>query len=86
MLPIMDTGNLMSLASRREYEQRIRHRYRQAGWAEKRRILDEFCANCRYPRKHAIRLLNGPPAAAKPVRKLRRPRGVTYRPGVIRIF
>ncbi len=76
----------MSLASRREYGQRIHHRYRQAGWAEKRRILDEFCANCRYHRKHAIRLLNGPPATGKPVRKPRRPRGVTYRPAVIRIL
>jgi hypothetical protein len=74
----MDTGNLMSLASRRDYWQRIYRRYGEARGREKQRILDEFCANCSYHRKHAIRLLNGPPPGRKPVGKRRRPRGRTY--------
>jgi hypothetical protein len=82
----MDTGDFMSLTSRREYWQRIYSRYDQARGPEKRRILDEFCANCRYHRKHAIRLLNGPPPAGKLVGKLRRPRGVTYSSRVISVL
>src|ERR1700737_1824329 len=60
MLPVMDTGNRMSRTSRRDYLQRIYPRYQKARRAEKQRILDEFCANCSYHRKHAIRLLNHP--------------------------
>src|SRR5207245_10264987 len=77
MLPVMDTGNRMSRASRWDYLQRIYPRYRKASRAEKQGILDEFCANCSYHRKHAIRLLNRPLAAAKPARR-RRARGRTY--------
>ena len=73
----MDTGNLMSRPSRREYWQQICPRYQRASRAERQRILDEFCANCGYHRKHAIRLLNGSPPAAK-ARPRRRRRGVTY--------
>lgn len=77
MLPVMDTGNVMSRASRRDYWQRIYPRYQRARGAEKQRILDEFCANCGYHRKHAIRLLNGSPPSAKAAPRRRR-RGVTY--------
>jgi len=73
----MDTGNVMSRSSRRDYWRRIYPRYQQAHGAEKERILDEFCANCGYHRKHAIRLLNGPPPSA-PSPPRRRRRGVTY--------
>ena len=55
----------MSQSSKREYLKRIYPRYQQAEGQEKRRILDEFCANCGYHRKHAIRLLNGPPPGEK---------------------
>ena len=55
MLPVMDTGNRMSRASRKDYLQRIYPRYQKARGSEKERILDEFCANCSYHRKHAIR-------------------------------
>ena len=48
----------MSRRSRRDYLQSIYARYQKASRGEKQRILDEFCANCRYHRKHAIRLLN----------------------------
>jgi hypothetical protein len=48
----------MSLKSRREYLERIRGRYERAGREHKSKILDEFCANCGYHRKHSLRLLN----------------------------
>ena len=52
---------------------------------EKRRILEEFCANCGYHRKHAIRVLNGPPPSGRQFRRGRR-RGVTYGSRVISIL
>jgi hypothetical protein len=55
----------MSLQSRREYLERIRGRYGRAGRLHKARILDEFCVNCGYHRKHAVRLLNQPPKARR---------------------
>lgn len=47
----------MVLQSRREYLEAIRNRYRKACRKEKTVILNEFCANCGYNRKYAIRLL-----------------------------
>lgn len=44
--------------SKLEYLAAIVGRYRRAGRAFKKRILDEFCAVCGHHRKHAIRLLN----------------------------
>jgi hypothetical protein len=81
----MDTGNLMSRSSRRDYWQRIYPRYQRVSGQEKQRILDEFCANWGYHRKHAIRLLNGSPPPAKRLRRRRR-RGVTYGSRVISIL
>jgi hypothetical protein len=81
----METGNYMSQGSKREYLQRIYPRYEQAEAKEKGRILDEFCANCDYHRKHAIRLLNGPPPGQKRQRK-RRGRTVTYGARVMSIL
>ena len=81
----MDTGNLMSRASRRDYWQRIYPRYQSASWLERQRILDEFCANCSYHRKHAIRLLNGPPPSGKHTGR-RRGRGVTYSSRVMSVL
>ncbi|HTV55056.1 MAG TPA: integrase [Terriglobia bacterium] len=76
----------MSQTSRRDYLQRIYPRYQKASRPEKQRILDEFCANCSYHRKHAIRLLNGSPPSAKAARKRRRPRGRTYGSQVISVL
>ena len=45
----------------------------------------EFCANCGYHRKHAIRVLNGAPPSAQQFRRGRR-RGVTYGSRVISIL
>jgi transposase InsO family protein len=81
----METGYRMKQSSRKDYLQKIQMRYQQASRSERRRILDEFCANCSYHRKHAIRLLNGPPPGSRP-RRARRPRGVSYGPLLIRIL
>lgn len=81
----MDKGNLMSQSSRREYWKRIYPRYQKADAMEKQRILDEFCANCGYHRKHAIRLLNGSPPGPRPVPR-RRPRRATYGSRLISIL
>jgi len=50
----------MSLAAKYEYYQAIYDRYQSASKKEKTIILDEFCNNCNYNRKYAIRLLNSP--------------------------
>ena len=83
---MMDTGNAMSRASRRDYWKRIFGRYQGARGPEKRRILDEFCANCGYHRKHAIRLLNGPAPSAQPPPRRRRGRGMTYGPRLLSVL
>lgn len=48
----------MTMTSKREYLEKIRGRYERAGRLHKGRILDEFCDNCGYERKWAIRLLS----------------------------
>jgi hypothetical protein len=58
----------MNGRSRREYLEASCECYRQAELAEKQMILNEFCRNTGYHRKHAIRLLNGPPPDPKPER------------------
>lgn len=82
----MKTGYRMKTTSRRDYLQRIYLRYRDAGNSEKAHILDEFCANCGYHRKYAIRLLNGAPPESKPVSRPRRRRKVSYGAQVISIL
>lgn len=47
----------MSPQSKHEYLETIFLRYKKASWKEKTSILNEFCTNCHYHRKHAIRLL-----------------------------
>jgi hypothetical protein len=81
----MDTGNPMSGSSRTEYLKRIYPRYQKANGMEKQRILDEFCANCGYHRKYAIRLLNGPLPGPRPVGR-RCPRRATYGSRLISIL
>lgn len=50
----------MSLSAKREYLAKIHGRYQRAGRRHKSRILEEFCLNCGYHRKAALRLLNRP--------------------------
>lgn len=49
----------MPIESRRAYLKVIRERYKNSSKKNKTLILNEFCINCRYSRKHAIRILNG---------------------------
>jgi len=49
----------MPIEVRRAYLNAIRERYKNSRKKEKKLILNEFCATCRYTRKHAIRILNG---------------------------
>ncbi len=51
----------MGITTRYEYLKEIRLRYKYASKAQKKTILDEFCANCGYNRKYAIRLINSKP-------------------------
>ena len=74
----------MSRKSKWEYLKAIYNRYRQAEKAIRRQILDEFCATCGYHRKHALRLLNGPPPQKSP--KPLRTRIPIYSPQVIGIL
>ena len=48
----------MSPGARMEYLQSVYSRYKRANRKEKTIILNEFCKNCGYHRKHAIRALN----------------------------
>lgn len=48
----------MSKKAKKEYLTEIRKRYFNATKEEKKMILDEFCGNCGYNRKYAIRLIN----------------------------
>ena len=48
----------MGIKSRYEYLKEILLRYKYATRTQKKNILDEFCTNCGYNRKYAIRLLN----------------------------
>ncbi len=50
----------MNHKTKEAYQQLIPPRYQRAARSVKKRILDEFCAVRRYPRKHAITLLKEP--------------------------
>ncbi len=60
----------MTIKSKKEYFQAIKLRYHNSDKQAKASILDEFCANCGYNRKYAIRLLNN-----KKQRKKKTPSG-----------
>lgn len=64
----------MSPLSKREYFKSIKTRYQEARLKQKSAILDEFCANCGYNRKYAIRKL-GKPHLRNPSSLLRRKPG-----------
>jgi hypothetical protein len=61
----------MSPGARMEYLQSIYSRYKRADRKEKSVILNEFCQNCGYHRKHAIRTLNTFKRFTKPKAKRR---------------
>ena len=49
---------MMSLTARRELLAGVKKKYREAGWADKGKILDGFVAATDYERKYATHLLN----------------------------
>jgi hypothetical protein len=53
-MEIINYGN----GTKYEVPASIRSRYRSASKKEKRKILDEFCATCKYNRKYAVRSIN----------------------------
>ena len=59
----------MSKKAKSEYLIEIRKRYFLSSKTDKQLILDEFCKNCGYNRKYAIRLIN---KLSKPNQKTRR--------------
>jgi hypothetical protein len=64
--------------TRWEYLRTIHPRYRKADRQQRRLILDEFCSNCGYNRKYAIRLLNGPPPGKRPAKARNRRSSTRY--------
>lgn len=48
----------MNIEARKAYLNAVEKRYSNSSKKEKTQILNEFCQNCDYSRKHAIRLLN----------------------------
>ena len=61
----------MSPGARMEYLKAVYLRYKRANRKEKSSILNEFCQNCSYHRKHAIRVLNTFKRFTKPKPKKR---------------
>src|SRR5215831_10808549 len=62
-----------------EYLRTVYARYRRAANRRaKQKMLDEFCANTGYHRKHALRLLNGPPPSGARPRPAHLVRWPTY--------
>jgi hypothetical protein len=74
----------MGRQSKWEYLNAIYQRYQKASRELRQQILNEFCANCGYHRKYAIRLLNGP-VPELPV-KLHRKRSTRYGPQLISVL
>jgi len=76
----------MGRKSKWEYFRAVYVRYRGAERRGKQRILDEFCANTRYHRKYALRLLNGPPPGRARPRSPRHPRRPTYGASLVSVL
>jgi hypothetical protein len=74
----------MSPGARMEYLEKIYLRYKRANRKEKTLILNEFCTNCGYHRKHAIRLLNNFKRFTKPKPKKRGKPSVYNKPYVLK--
>ena len=74
----------MSPRARMEYLEAIYLRYKKASLKEKTMILNEFCLNCGYHRKHAIRLLNHFKHFTKPKSKKRGKPSKYNKPSVLK--
>lgn len=73
----------MSPKAKMEYLETIYLRYKRAGRKEKTTILNEFCVNCGYHRKHAIRKLRSFKRFTKPRPKKRGRPSIYNKPSVI---
>jgi predicted DNA-binding transcriptional regulator AlpA len=73
----------MSPKAKMEYLESIYLRYKRASKKEKAVILNEFCLNCGYHRKHAIRLLNNFKRFTKPKPKKRGKPSKYNKPSVV---
>ncbi len=73
----------MSPRSKKDYLEAIYLRYKNASRKEKTTILNEFCQNCGYHRKHAIRLLRRFKRFIKPKYKKRGKPSVYNKPLVV---
>jgi hypothetical protein len=49
----------MKIGARKEYLEAVKKRYNNSSKKEKGQILNEFCRNCNYSRKYAIKLISG---------------------------
>lgn len=76
----------MSPKTKREYLEAIYLRYKKASKDQKVSILDEFCQNCGYHRKHAIRKLNNFKRFTKPTPKKRGKPSIYNKPEIIKIL
>lgn len=74
----------MSPGARMEYLRSIYTRYKEANRKEKSIILNEFCQNCGYHRKHAIRTLNTFKRFTRPKLKKRGKPSVYDKPSIIK--
>lgn len=74
----------MSPRSRKEYLQTIHRRYKNASRKGKTSILDEFCSNCGYHRKHAIRLLQHFKRFTKPMPKKKGKKPIYHKETVLK--
>ena len=76
----------MGRQSKWEYLRAVHARYGRGDRRTKQKMLDEFCANTGYHRKHALRLLNGPPPGGgrpRPAHAARRP---TYSQALVSVL
>lgn len=48
----------MEIGAKRAYLKAVKERYKKSSKKQKTQILNEFCSNCNYNRKHAIKLLS----------------------------
>jgi hypothetical protein len=75
----------MSISAKYEYFRTIYDSYHSVSKAIKKMILDEFCKNCKYNRKYAIRLLNSPLETKSTNNLSHRGRKKTYDDAIIEI-
>lgn len=73
----------MSPGAKMEYLKSISFRYKRAYRKQKSKILDEFCLNCGYHRKHAIRLLKKFKRFSKPKLEKRGKPSIYNKPEII---